>query len=180
MEKFVLNKTPKVYFGENALKETLDKESENIGSNVLIAYGGGSVKENNIFDSVKDILIQKGKKVFEFGGIMSNPPYAKVQEGAKIAKENNTDFIIAVGGGSVADCCKMISARAKTDEEVALLGIESLENFIKEIGLPTTLKELNITDVDMLKKVAFSSNITNGCCKKLIHEEIFEILKECL
>ena len=67
-----------------------------------------------------------------------------------------------------------------TEKETALKGIEALADFIKEIGLPTTLTQMNITDVDMLKKVADSSNITAGCCKQLSHDEIFEILKECL
>ncbi len=67
-----------------------------------------------------------------------------------------------------------------TMEETAVKGIEALAAFIKEIGLPTTLTEMNITDVDMLRKVADSSNITLGCCKQLTHDEIFEILKECL
>lgn len=65
-------------------------------------------------------------------------------------------------------------------EEIALKGIEKLADFIKEIGLPTTLKEINITDKDMLKEVAYSTKITRGCCKLLSHEEIYEILLECL
>ena len=73
-----------------------------------------------------------------------------------------------------------METEGKTEEEIALAGINDLAAFIKEIGLPTTLKEMNIADEDMLKNVADSSNITAGCCKKLTHEEIFEILKECL
>ena len=386
MEKFIFNKMPKVYFGEDALKGALKQEINNIGSNILIVFGGGSIKKNGIFDSIKDLLVEGNKNVFEFGGIMSNPTYEKVKEGAKLVKDNNIDFIIAVGGGSVIDCCKIISAQAleekdiwemefndkklptrfipmasvvtvsgtgaemnpgavitnedlkikcgmfgalsefvvldptytltvpmkqvisgafdtlshcmetyfgsplennvsdeineaimrntirnireviknpedirvrselmwdssiaevgwlklgkvtdfqchqiehqlgaytncnhgqglavihpilykhiykdglakfvrfakevwnvnienKTDEEIATLGIEELSNFIKEIGLPTTLRELNIDDIKMLKKVADSSNISVGCCKRLTHEEIFEILEECL
>lgn len=56
----------------------------------------------------------------------------------------------------------------------------ALEDFIKEMNLPTTLTELNITNVDILKEVAESTNITKGCCKQMSKEEIFEILKECL
>ena len=67
-----------------------------------------------------------------------------------------------------------------SEKATALEVIEALADFIKEIGLPTTLTQMNITDVDMLKKVADSSNITAGCCKQLSHDEIFEILKECL
>ena len=67
-----------------------------------------------------------------------------------------------------------------TDEEVAKKGIEKLEEFIKEIGLPTTLTQIGISHKEMLKKVADSSNITKGCAKQLSHEEIYEILLECL
>lgn len=386
MKSFNLTRTPRVYFGEDSLKKAINKEVSSIGNNIMIAYGGNSIKGNGIFDSIKNLLLEANKNIIEFGGIMSNPTYQKVQEGAKLAREKDVDFIFAVGGGSVIDCCKIISAQAKskediwhlefvskklptefipmasvvtvsgtgaemnngavitnekykikcgmlgalsefvvldpaytltvpmkqvvsgafdtlshcmetyfgspleenvsddlnetimkntiknirnviknpqnvqvrselmwdssiaevgwlklgkvtdfqchqiehqlgaytncnhgqglavihpivykyiykdglekfvrfakeiwnvdaknkTDDEVALLGIEALSDFIKEIGLPTTLKELNITDIQMLKNVADSSNISVGCCKQLTHEEIFEILRECL
>ena len=67
-----------------------------------------------------------------------------------------------------------------TDEEIAYKGVEVLADFVKEMGLPTTLTEMGICDKEMLKKVADSSNITAGCCKQLTHEEIFDILLECL
>lgn len=386
MNNFKMTNIPKVYFGQGALKEALNTELKTVGDNVLLAYGGGSIKKTGIYDEVVTLLKEAGKNIFEFNGIMSNPTYAKVLEGAKIVKDNQIDFIIAVGGGSVIDCCKIVSAQAKVDQDIwqmefvdgklptefipmaavttasgtgsemnngavitneelkikagmlgalskfavldpaytltvpmkqvvsgafdtlshametyfgkplennvsdeineaimrntirniraaikepqdiqarselmwdsamaengilklgkvtdfqahqiehqlgaytdcnhgqglavihpvlyrhiyeagvskfarfakevwhvddtnlteketALKGIEALADFIKEIGLPTTLTQMNITDVDMLKKVADSSNITAGCCKQLSHDEIFEILKECL
>ena len=386
MNNFKMTNMPKVYFGQGALKEALNTELKTVGDNVLLAYGGGSIKKTGIYDEVVTLLKEAGKNIFEFNGIMSNPTYAKVLEGDKIVKDNQIDFIIAVGGGSVIDCCKIVSAQAKVDQDIwqmefvdgklptefipmaavttasgtgsemnngavitneelkikagmlgalskfavldpaytltvpmkqvvsgafdtlshametyfgkplennvsdeineaimrntirniraaikdpqdiqarselmwdsamaengilklgkvtdfqahqiehqlgaytdcnhgqglavihpvlyrhiyeagvskfarfakevwhvddtnlteketALKGIEALADFIKEIGLPTTLTQMNITDVDMLKKVADSSNITAGCCKQLSHDEIFEILKECL
>ena len=386
MNNFKMTNMPKVYFGQGALKEALNTELKTVGDNVLLAYGGGSIKKTGIYDEVVTLLKEAGKNIFEFNGIMSNPTYAKVLEGAKIVKDNQIDFIIAVGGGSVIDCCKIVSAQAKVDQDIwqmefvdgklptefipmaavttasgtgsemnngavitneelkikagmlgalskfavldpaytltvpmkqvvsgafdtlshametyfgkplennvsdeineaimrntirniraaikepqdiqarselmwdsamaengilklgkvtdfqahqiehqlgaytdcnhgqglavihpvlyrhiyeagvskfarfakevwhvddtnlteketALKGFEALADFIKEIGLPTTLTQMNITDVDMLKKVADSSNITAGCCKQLSHDEIFEILKECL
>ena len=352
----------------------------------MLAYGGGSIKRTGLYDEIMTVLKDNGKQVIEFTGIMSNPTYAKVQEGAKLAKENHVDFILAVGGGSVIDCCKIVSAQAKveediwkmefengkiptdfiklasvvtasgtgaemnsgavitnedkklkvgmlgalsdfvildpsytltvpmkqvisgafdtlshcmetyfgkpaennvsdeiteaimrnvirnirevikhpedvtvrselmwdsslaecgllklgkitdfqahqiehqlgaytdcnhgqglaiihpklyrhiyqeniskfariavevwkvdsqnlSDEEVAKKGIETLDNFIKEIGLPSTLGEIDISDKEMLRKVADSSNITKGCAKQLSHDEIYEILLECL
>ena len=386
MNNFKMTNMPKVYFGQGALKEALNTELKTVGDNVLLAYGGGSIKKTGIYDEVVTLLKETGKNIFEFNGIMSNPTYAKVLEGAKIVKDNQIDFIIAVGGGSVIDCCKIVSAQAKVDQDIwqmefvdgklptefipmaavttasgtgsemnngavitneelkikagmlgalskfavldpaytltvpmkqvvsgafdtlshametyfgkplennvsdeineaimrntirniraaikepqdiqarselmwdsamaengilklgkvtdfqahqiehqlgaytdcnhgqglavihpvlyrhiyeagvsrfarfakevwhvddtnlteketALKGIEALADFIKEIGLPTTLTQMNITDVDMLKKVADSSNITAGCCKQLSHDKIFEILNECL
>lgn len=386
MKDFVYEKIPKVYFGENALEKSLPAELKKVGKNVMLAFGGGSVKKTGLYDRVMKILKENGKEVVEFTDIMSNPTYNKVQEGAKLAIENNVDFILAVGGGSVMDCCKMVAVQAKTDEniwkmefedrkfptefiklasvvtasgtgaemnngavitnedkklkagmlgalsdfvilepaltltvpmkqvisgafdtlshcmetyfgkpaennvsdeiteaimrniirniseviknpedvnvrselmwdsslaecgllklgkitdfqahqiehqlgaytdcnhgqglaiihpklyrhiykeniskfarfavevwkvdskdfseeEIAEKGIEELDKFIKEIGLPTTLTEIGITDKNMLKQVADSSNITKGCCKQLTHDEIYEILLECL
>lgn len=116
MQKFVYEYATKVYFGEGAAKEHLAAAVSGYGGNVMLAYGGGSVKKNGIYDEVKEILEGAGKKVFDFNGIMSNPTYAKVQEGAKLAKENKIDFILAAGGGSVIDCCKIVAAQAKTDK----------------------------------------------------------------
>ena len=384
VKDFVYNKIPTVYFGEGVLKKNLPSELAKVGNNVMLSFGGGSIKRTGLYDEVMSVLKEAGKNVVEFSGIMSNPTYAKVQEGAKLAKENNVDFILAVGGGSVIDCCKIVSAQAKTDEDIwkmefqyrkfptefvklasvvtasgtgaemnngavitnedvklkagmlgalsdfvildpsytltvpekqvisgafdtlshcmgtyfgkpaktnvsdeitesimrnviknireviknpedvnvrselmwdsslaecgllklgkvtdfqahqiehqlgaytdcnhgqglaiihpklynhiykeniskfarfarevwnvesdndeeaAKRGIEELDNFIKEIGMPTTLKEIDISDKEMLRKVANSSNITAGCCKQLTHDEIYEILLECL
>lgn len=118
MQKFVYQYATKVYFGEGSAKEHLADAVSEYGENVMLAYGGGSVKKNGIYDEVKKILEGAGKKVFDFNGIMSNPTYAKVQEGAKLAKEKKIDFILAVGGGSVIDCCKIVAAQAKTDKDL--------------------------------------------------------------
>ena len=71
-----------------------------------------------MYAEVTDILHRAGKNFVEFSGIMSNPTYAKVQEGAKLEKENHVDLILAVGGGSVSDCCKVVSAQAMLDEDL--------------------------------------------------------------
>lgn len=118
MQKFVYEYPTKVYFGEGAAKEHLAEAVSAYGQNVMLAYGGGSVKKNGIYDEVKAILEGAGKKVTDFSGIMSNPTYAKVQEGAALAKKENIDFILAVGGGSVIDCCKIMAAQAKTEEDL--------------------------------------------------------------
>ena len=118
MQKFVYEYATKVYFGEGAAKEHLAAAVSGYGKNVMLAYGGGSVKKNGIYDEVKKILEDAGKKVTDFGGIRSNPTYAKVQEGAALARREKIDFILAVGGGSVIDCCKIVAAQAKTDRDL--------------------------------------------------------------
>ena len=118
MQKFVYEYATKVYFGEGAAREHLAEAVSGYGKNVMLAYGGGSVKKNGIYDELKTILGNAGKTVTDFSGIMSNPTYAKVQEGAKLAKEQKIDFILAVGGGSVIDCCKIVAAQAKTDKDL--------------------------------------------------------------
>ena len=118
MNPFTYSYPVKVYFGEKAAANNLALELAKVGPNVLLAYGGGSIKKNGVYDELIGILKDAGKTVTEFTGIMSNPTYAKVQDGAVLARENNIDFILAVGGGSVIDCCKIISAQAKLDKDI--------------------------------------------------------------
>lgn len=386
MDHFVYEYPVKVYFGKDCVGQYLGQLLESCGKTVLLAYGGGSVKKNGIYDQIMSELKAADKSVVEFAGIMPNPTYAKVQEGAALVRENHVDFILAVGGGSVIDCCKIVAAQAKnaqdiwemeftdhkypkewvpmgavvtasgtgaemnngavitnedkkikaglfgahadftlldpaytlslpmgqvisgafdtlshcmetyfgkpdhiilsdeiseavmrnvirnlrllminpqdmearselmwasamgengilkigkvtdfqahqmehqlgaytncnhgqglavihptlyrhiyennigrfarfarevwgispegkTEQELAIAGIDALTDFIKEVGLPTTLTEMGITDESILKAVADTCNIAAGCCKKLTHHEIFEILKECV
>lgn len=118
MREFTFTYPTKVYFGEGAAKKALKPELEKVGKTVMLAYGGGSIKENGIYDEIIGILKDAGKEIVEFSGIMPNPTYAKVQEGAALAKERGVDFILSVGGGSVTDCCKVISAQAKLEEDI--------------------------------------------------------------
>lgn len=386
MNSFIYKFPIETYFGEGSAKEHLPEILKKYGQTVMLCYGKGSIKANGIYDEIVSILKESGKTIIDFDGIMSNPIYKKVQEGAEIARKHNVDLILAVGGGSVIDCCKVIAAQAKTekdiwsmefdehifptewismgaivtasgtgaemnagavitneekkikagvfaanpdfsildptytmsvpmtqvlsgafdslshcmetyfgksdcitlsdeiaeavmrniirnvllvkenpndifarselmwasamgengilkigkttdfqahqiehqlgaytdcnhgqglavihpplyryickygaerfarfarevfgiqqkgktDEELALAGVEALEDFIKEIGLPTTLAEIGIFDENILKSVADTCNIRAGCCKKLSREEIFNILKECM
>lgn len=118
MNQFTYSYPTKVYFGEGAAKQALPQELGKYGKTVMLAYGGGSVKKNGIYDELKALLEAAGKEVVDFSGIMPNPTYAKVQEGAQLAKEKGVDFILAVGGGSVVDCCKVVSAQAMLDEDI--------------------------------------------------------------
>ena len=118
MENFVYEYPTKVYFGKGAAKTHLPGILSAYGPNVLLAYGGGSIQKNGIYAEITQILKAAGKTVTEFSGIMSNPTYAKVQEGAKLARECKADLVLAVGGGSVIDCCKIVCAQAVTDEDL--------------------------------------------------------------
>ena len=118
MENFVYEYPTKVYFGKGAAKTHLPGILSAYGPNLLLAYGGGSIQKNGIYAEITQILKAAGKTVTEFAGIMSNPTYAKVQEGAQLARDRQVDFILAVGGGSVVDCCKVISAQAVLDEDI--------------------------------------------------------------
>ena len=304
MNNFIFENKTKVYFGKGGVKECLGGLLANFGETVMLAYGGGSIKCNGVYDEIMGILNAQGKCVVEFSGIMSNPTYAKVQEGAKLARENHVDLILAVGGGSVSDCCKVTSGAFDTlshametyfgkpdennlsddineavmrsvirnirilltdpenydarselaqasamaengvlkigkvtdfqahqiehqlgaytncnhgaglavihpvlyrhiyksgaarfarfaqnvwgiapkgsDEETAVAGIDALAAFIKEIGLPTSFAELGIPADTDFRAIADSTNVTAGCCKKLTHDELYEILQECL
>lgn len=130
MESFVYDYPTKNYFGEGAVEQALEAELPSMGETVMLAYGGGSIKRSGLYDKLVAALEEAGKKVVDFPGIMSNPTYEKVQEGAKIARENDVDFIIAAGGGSVYDCCKIVSAQAKLDADI-------MDYELKQHRLPT-------------------------------------------
>lgn len=118
MENFVYEYPTKVYFGKGAAGQHLPGILTAYGPNVLLAYGGGSIKKNGVYEEITGILKAAGKTVTEFTGIMSNPTFDKVREGAKLAREHKIDLILAVGGGSVVDCCKIVCAQTVTDEDL--------------------------------------------------------------
>lgn len=107
------------HFGKGCAESTIKEEMKRVeAKRVMLAYGGASLKRTGLYDKVKAWLEESGKTVIDFGGIMPNPTYAKVQEGARIARSEQVGFILAVGGGSVIDCCKIVSAQAMMDEDV--------------------------------------------------------------
>lgn len=118
MNNFIFENATKTFFGKGCVREYLTCLSSHYGQTVMLAYGGGSIKKNGIYDEVMESLKKAGKNVIEFSGIMANPTYAKVLEGAKLARENKADLILGVGGGSVMDCCKAISMAAVYDGDI--------------------------------------------------------------
>ncbi len=106
----------KLYFGRDALNG-LSAELPKYGKNVLLVYGGGSVRKNGIYDKVVSILKANGKNVFEDAGVMPNPTVEKLYEGCERARRANADLILAVGGGSVCDYAKAVSVSAHCPED---------------------------------------------------------------
>ena len=106
----------KLYFGEKALSN-LSTELKKYGKNVVLIYGGGSIKKNGIYDEVVAILKAEEKNVAEIAGVMPNPTIEKLYEGVEIAKNHHADFLLAVGGGSVCDYAKAVSVSVHCDED---------------------------------------------------------------
>ena len=106
----------KLYFGEDSL-DYLNTELPKYGENVVLIYGGGSIKKNGIYDAVMEILKKNGKNVAEIAGVMPNPTLAKLYEGVEIARKHNADLLLAVGGGSVCDYAKAVSVSVHCEED---------------------------------------------------------------
>ena len=164
MESFRWECSTKVRFGQGCVKEYLGelvRESAPAGSNIMIGLGGGSAKKNGAYDDVMDVLVSMGYskdaqsectggRIVEFSGIMPNPTLAKMLEGADLARQNDIGLIIAIGGGSVMDCCKAVSAQAHYDgdawEDFWMQGKPMLHSIIPcgvVVTMPATGSEVN-------------------------------------
>lgn len=106
----------KLYFGDQSLGY-LNTELPKYGKNVVLIYGGGSIKKNGIYDGVIKILEAQGKNVAEIAGVMPNPTLAKLYEGIEIARKHQADLLLAVGGGSVCDYAKAVSVSVNCEED---------------------------------------------------------------
>ena len=106
----------KLYFGDDALN-FLNVELSRYGENIVLIYGGGSIRKNGIYDAVKKILADNGKNVAEISGVMPNPTVDKLYEGVRIARDHRADFLLAVGGGSVCDYAKAVSVSVNCEED---------------------------------------------------------------
>ena len=106
----------KLYFGDDSLKY-LNDELPKYGKNIVLVYGGGSIKKNGIYDEVTEILKKNGKNVAEIAGVMPNPTLSKLYEGIEIARAHKADLILAVGGGSVCDYSKAVAMSVNCDDD---------------------------------------------------------------
>lgn len=138
---FSYSNPTKLYFGEDSLNY-LKEELPKYGQNIQLVYGGGSIKKHGIYDRVMDILRAGGKNVFEDGGVTPNPTVEKLYEGCRIARENQVDLILAVGGGSVCDYAKAVSVSAYCEEDPwdkYYLRMEDVDNKIIPVGCVLTM-----------------------------------------
>ena len=168
---FSYSNPTRLYFGDDAIA-FLGEELKNYGKKVMLTYGGGSIKKNGIYDEVLKALKDEGKEVFEDPGVMSNPTVQKLYEGCRIAKENDVDLILAVGGGSTIDYAKAVSVSAWCEEDPwdkYYLRMEDVDNRIIPVGSILTMvgtgSEMNggavITNHEQKKKIGhvFGENV---------------------
>ena len=113
---FTYSNPTKLYFGNDSLKY-LNEELKKYGKNVQLIYGSGSIKKNGIYDKVVEILKANNKNIIEDSGVMPNPTVEKLYEGVRIARENNVDLLLAVGGGSCCDYAKAVSVSINCDDD---------------------------------------------------------------
>ena len=138
---FTYHNPTKLVFGKDAL-DGLAAELAQYGPRVQLAYGGGSIKRTGLYDRVMAILREVGKEVFEDAGVMPNPTVEKLREGAAIARDNDVDLILAVGGGSVVDYAKAVGVSAHCEEdpwEKYYLRMEEPECRIVPVGCILTM-----------------------------------------
>ena len=113
---FSYKNATKLFFGDDSLRY-LNEELHKYGRTVQLIYGGGSIKRSGLYDEIVQILKDNGKNVVEDGGVMPNPTVEKLYEGIKIARENDVDLLLAVGGGSCCDYAKAVSVSVNCDED---------------------------------------------------------------
>jgi len=117
MRNFIFDNSTRVIFGKDSERQ-LGTEIKKYSEKVMLHYGGGSIKKNGIYEKVVKILEEKGIEIIEFGGVKPNPNLKTIYEGIKICRENDIDFILAVGGGSAIDSAKAIAAGVKYEGDV--------------------------------------------------------------
>ncbi|MDR4228284.1 iron-containing alcohol dehydrogenase [Bacillus mojavensis] len=183
MENFTYYNPTKLIFGKGQL-EQLRKELKQYGKNVLLVYGGGSIKRNGLYDQVTDILKEEGAAVHELSGVEPNPRLATVEKGIDLCRQHDIDFLLAVGGGSVIDCTKAIAAGVKYDGDAwdifsKKVTAEDALPFGTVLTLAATGSEMNpdsvITNWETNEKFVWGSNVTHPRFSILDPENTFTV-----
>ena len=117
MNNFTFHVTTDIRFGKDRLNE-LPEVLNTFGKNVLLVYGGGSIKKNGLYDAVMAQLTANGNQVTELTGVDPNPRIETVRQGAALCRSEKIDVILAVGGGSVIDCSKVIAGAACSEQDL--------------------------------------------------------------
>ncbi|WHX87362.1 iron-containing alcohol dehydrogenase [Bacillus paralicheniformis] len=183
MENFSYYNPTKLIFGKGQL-EQLRKELKVYGKNVLLVYGGGSIKKNGLYDEVTRVLKEEGADMHELSGVEPNPRLATVKKGIELCARHEIDFLLAVGGGSVIDCTKAIAAGAKYDGDP--WDIFSKKTTAKDalpfgtiLTLAATGSEMNpdsvITNWETNEKYVWGSDVTHPKFSILDPENTFSV-----
>lgn len=114
VDPFIYHNPTKVYFGNDALSH-LHEELSRWGKNALLIYGGGSIRENGIYDTIVEEIRKAGISAYEISGVKPNPEMPLARQGARFCRERGIDMVIAAGGGSVIDTAKVIAGSALYD-----------------------------------------------------------------
>ena len=186
MNEFTFYNPTKLIFGKGQV-EQLKELVPQYGKKVLVVYGGGSIKRNGLYDQVMSVLKEIDSEVFELSGVEPNPRLSTVRRGVEISKENNIEFILAVGGGSVIDCTKAIAAGAKYDGDA--WDLVTKKAFAKEalpfgtvLTLAATGSEMNagsvITNWETNEKYGWGSPVTFPQFSILDPENTFTVPKD--
>lgn len=165
MNAFSFYNPVKIHFGKGSI-EHLRNELPLYGKNILIVYGGGSIKTNGVYGDIQEILSDLNMNVFELAGVEPNPRVETARKGIAICKEHNIDIVLAVGGGSVIDCSKLIVAGAKLDADAwdivtkKVMATEALP-LATVLTLAATASEMNsgsvITNLETKEKFGWGS-----------------------
>lgn len=183
MRNFEFYNPVRIYFGKGEIVQLSKLVPK--GANILLTYGGGSIKKNGVYDQV--IAALKGFKVIEFSGIEANPHYETLLKGVAICKEHKIDFLLAVGGGSVLDGTKFIAAAAlwEGSDPWEILSRRSEMHVEKALPigtvltLPATGSEMNgnsvVTRWETHDKLAFDSEYVMPIFSILDPEVVFSL-----
>lgn len=162
MKNFIFQNPAKLVFGKGQIEKLSELIPQNV--NLLITYGGGSVTKNGVYDQVKNAL--KGRNCTEFWGIEPNPRVETLRKAIKLGKENEIDYILAVGGGSVLDGTKLIAAGIASEKDawdIVLSGVADKQiPFSSVMTVPATGSEMNggavITREETHEKFSFGGD----------------------
>lgn len=170
MENFTYRNPTKLIFGKNQL-EAIAEEIPKYGKNILLVYGGGSIKRNGLYNQVVTLLKDLNVNVLELAGVEPNPRLSTVKKGIAICQNEKIDFLLAVGGGSVIDCTKAIAAGALYDGDVwdiinkKVTATKALP-FGTVLTLAATGSEMNpdsvITNWETNEKYVWGSDVTHS------------------